>query len=108
MIILSYNLFVNSYKINDMMISVIVGIRVNVYNRLSHGIVGNSVCRTWESRTLAFPCAVNRVIHDSIARYVQLRFYNLEGQQNFKSLPLDYKTNFHLSIEYHVIEMMRG
>ena len=40
-----------------------------MYNWLSHGIVGNSVCRTWESCTLAFPCAVNRVIHDSIACY---------------------------------------
>ena len=46
----------------------------NVYNRLSYGIVGNSVCRTWESCTLAFPCAVNRVIHDSIARYAH--FHN--------------------------------
>ena len=46
--------------------SVVVGIVRNVYNWLSFGIVGNSVCRTWESCTLAFPCAVNRVIHDSI------------------------------------------
>ena len=42
--------------------SAVVGIRGNVYNWLSFGIVGNSVCRTWESCTLAFPCAVNRVI----------------------------------------------
>lgn len=41
--------------------SVVVGIRGNVYNWLSHGIVGNPVCRTWESCILAFPCAVNRV-----------------------------------------------
>ena len=48
----------------------------NVYNWLSHGIVGNSVCRTWESCTLAFPCAVNRVIHDSIASYAH--FHNAD------------------------------
>ena len=53
---------------------VVVGIRGNVYNWLSYGIVGNSVCRTWESCTLAFPCAVNRVIHDSIASYAH--FHN--------------------------------
>ena len=41
----------------------------NVGNWLSHGIVGTSVCRTWESCTLAFPCAVNGVIHDPIACY---------------------------------------
>ena len=29
----------------------------------SFGAVGNAVCRTWESRTLAFPCAVNGVSH---------------------------------------------
>ena len=46
----------------------------NVYNWLSYGIVGNSVCSTWESCTLAFPCAVNRVIHDSIACYAH--FHN--------------------------------
>ena len=45
-----------------------------MYNWLSYGIVGNSVCRTWESCTLAFPCAVNRVIHDSIACYAH--FHN--------------------------------
>ena len=55
--------------------SVVVGIRGNVYNWLSHGIVGNSVCRTWESCTLAFPYAVNRVIHDSIACYAH--FHNV-------------------------------
>ena len=49
--------------------SVVVGIVGNVYNWLSYGIVGNSVCRTWESCSLAFPCAVNRVIHDVIASY---------------------------------------
>lgn len=54
--------------------SVVVGIVRNVYNWLYHGIVGNSVCRTWESCTLAFPCAVNRVIHDSIASYAH--FHN--------------------------------
>ena len=54
--------------------SAVVGIRGNVYNWLSYGIVGNSVCRTWESCTLAFPCAVNRVIHDSIASYAH--FHN--------------------------------
>ena len=54
--------------------SAVVGIRGNVYNWLSYGVVGNSVCRTWESCTLAFPCAVNRVIHDSIACYAH--FHN--------------------------------
>lgn len=54
--------------------SVVVGIAGNVYNWLPYGIVGNSVCRTWESCTLAFPCAVNRVIHDSIACYAH--FHN--------------------------------
>ena len=54
--------------------SVVVGICGNVYNWLSNGIVGNSICRTWESCTLAFPCAVNRVIHDSIACYAH--FHN--------------------------------
>ena len=64
------------YKINDekMWDSVAVGIRGNVYNWLSYGIVDNSVCRTWESCSLAFPCAVNRVIHDSIACYAH--FHN--------------------------------
>ena len=51
-----------------------VGIAGNVYNWLSYGIAGNSVCRTWESCSLAFPCAVNRVIHDSIACYAH--FHN--------------------------------
>ena len=54
--------------------SAVVGIRGNVYNWLSFGIVGNSVCRTWESGSFAFPCAVNRVIHDSIASYAH--FHN--------------------------------
>jgi len=31
---------------------IVAGIRGNVHNWLSHGIVGNSVCRTWESCTL--------------------------------------------------------
>ena len=43
----------------------------------SFGIVGNSVCRTWESRTLAFPCAVNGVIHDPIACYPHFHAVNL-------------------------------
>ena len=41
----------------------------NVYNWLVYCVVGNAVCRTWESCTLAFPCAVNGVIHDAIACY---------------------------------------
>ena len=53
----------------DVKDSVVVGTVRNVHNLLSYGVVGNSVCRTWESCTLAFPCAVNRVIHDSIACY---------------------------------------
>ena len=47
----------------------VAGIVEMSYNWLSHGVVGNSVCRTWESCPLAFPCAVNRVIHDGIASY---------------------------------------
>ena len=31
-----------------------------MYNWLSYGVVGNSVCRLWESCTLAFPCSVNK------------------------------------------------
>ena len=58
----------------DVWDSVVVGIGGNVYNWLSFGIVGNSVCRMWESCTLAFPYAVNRVIHDSIACYAH--FHN--------------------------------
>ena len=54
--------------------SAVIGIVRNVYNWLSHGIVGNSVCRMWESCTLAFPCSVNRVIHDGIACYAH--FHN--------------------------------
>ena len=38
--------------------SVVIGICGNVYNWLSYGIVGNSVCRMRESCSLAFPCAV--------------------------------------------------
>lgn len=54
--------------------SVVVGTVRNVHNLLSYGVVGKSVCRMWESCTLAFPCAVNRVIHDSIACYAH--FHN--------------------------------
>ena len=63
--------------------SVVVGIVGNVYNWLSFGIVGNSVCRTWESCTLAFPCAVNRVIHDSIACYAHFHKSKLRRNPNF-------------------------
>ena len=49
--------------------SAVTGIVEMSYNWLSYGVVGNSVCRTWESCTLAFPCAVNRVIHGGIASY---------------------------------------
>ena len=52
--------------------SVVAGICGNVYNWLSYGIVGNSVCRMWESGSFAFPCPVNRVIHDGIACYAHL------------------------------------
>ena len=38
------------------------------YNWLSYGVVGNYVCRTWESGTF-LPCAVNIVIHNRIASY---------------------------------------
>ena len=36
----------------------------NVHNLLSYGVVGKSVCRMWESCTLAFPCSVNGLFHD--------------------------------------------
>ena len=35
----------------------------------SFGAVGNAVCRTWESGSFAFPCAVNGVFHSPIACY---------------------------------------
>ena len=54
--------------------SVATDIVCNVYKWLSYVVVGNSVYRMWESCTLAFPCAVNRVIHDSIACYAH--FHN--------------------------------
>ena len=41
----------------------------NVHNLLSYGVVGKSVCRMWESCTLAFPCSVNGLFHDGIASY---------------------------------------
>ena len=59
----------------------------NVYNWLSYGIVGNSVCRTWESCTLAFPCAVNRVIHDSIASYAHFHKFKLFAKKITVPLP---------------------
>ncbi len=43
----------------------------------SFGAVGNAVCRTWESRTLAFPCAVNGVFHSPIACYPHFHAANL-------------------------------
>ena len=49
--------------------SVVVGIVRNVYSWLFHGIVGNSVCRTWVNCPLAFPCSVNGLFHDGIASY---------------------------------------
>ena len=49
----------------------------NVGNWLSYGAVGNAVCRTWESRTLAFPCAVNGVFHSPIACYPHFHGANL-------------------------------
>ena len=47
----------------------VVGTVRNVHNLLSYGVVGKSVCRMWESCTLAFPCSVNRLFHDGIASY---------------------------------------
>ena len=47
--------------------SVVVGTVRNVHNLLSYGVVGKSVCRMWESCTLAFPCSVNGLFHDGIA-----------------------------------------
>ena len=49
--------------------SVAVGTVRNVHNLLSYGVVGKSVCRMWESCTLAFPCSVNGLFHDGIASY---------------------------------------
>ena len=49
--------------------SVVVGTVRNVHNLLSYGVVGKSVCRMWESCTLAFPCSVNGLFHDGIASY---------------------------------------
>ena len=49
--------------------SVVVGTVRNVHNLLSYGVVGKSVCRMWESSTLAFPCSVNGLFHDVIASY---------------------------------------
>ena len=46
---------------------VVVGTVRNVHNLLSYGVVGKSVCRMWESCTLAFPCSVNGLFHDGIA-----------------------------------------
>ena len=48
---------------------VVVGTVRNVHNLLSYGVVGKSVCRMWESCTLAFPCSVNGLFHDGIASY---------------------------------------
>ena len=41
----------------------------NVHNLLSYGVVGKSVCRMWESCTLAFPCSANGLFHDGIVSY---------------------------------------
>ena len=49
--------------------SAAVGTVCNVHNLLSYGVVGKSVCRMWESCTLAFPCSVNRFFHNGIASY---------------------------------------
>ena len=62
------------YKMGNERDFVVVGIAGNVYNWLFYGVVGNSVCRTWESCSFAFPCAVNRVIYDGIACYAH--FHN--------------------------------
>ena len=70
------------YK-NEERDSVVVGIGGNVYNWLSYGIVGNSVCSIWESCTLAFPYAVNSVIHDSIVCYAHFHKSKLRRNPNF-------------------------
>ena len=46
----------------------------NVYNSLSYGAVGKTVYRMWESCTLAFPYAVNGVVHGGIGSYAH--FHN--------------------------------
>ena len=78
--------------------SVVVGIAGNVYNWLSYGIVGNSVCRTWESCTLAFPCAVNRVIHDSIACYAHFHNACLLVVGSEKKSPVCYYIQSHSNL----------
>lgn len=62
---------------------VLIGIVRNVYNWLFHGIVGNSVCRTWDSCTLAFPCAVNsRRAHEGLRLSFHSGWNHLEGKGN--------------------------
>ena len=91
MIVNQYSVFFNTKKSNkNEGDSVGVGVVRNVYNWLSHGIVGNSVCRTWESCTLAFPCAVNRVIHDSIACYAHFHNARLLVVGSEKKSPVCY------------------
>lgn len=65
-----------------------------VYNWLVYCVVGNTVCRTWESCTLAFPCAVNGVIHDAIACYAH--FHNAK-----LFFPASFSSCFHIPRQPH-------
>ncbi len=58
----------------------------NVYNSPSYGVVGNSVCRMWESCPLAFPCSVNRVIHDGMGSYAHFHGAFLALNRRFSAL----------------------
>ena len=69
MIVNQYSVFFNIKRRRNEGDSVVVGTVRNVHNLLSYGVVGKSVCRMWESCTLAFPCSVNRLFHDGIASY---------------------------------------
>ena len=62
---------------------VVVGTVRNVHNLLSYGVVGKSVCRMWESCTLAFPCSVNGLFHDGIASYTHFHKSKLRRNPNF-------------------------
>jgi len=56
-----------------------VGTVGNVYNWLSYGVVGKSVCRMWKSCPLACPCSVNGLFHDVIASYAYFHGANREN-----------------------------
>lgn len=73
------------YKEMNEMDSVGVGIVEMSYNWLFYGVVGKSVCRMWESCSLAFPCSVNGLFHDAIASYAHFHNAILIGLYNFQA-----------------------